>query len=676
MHALFAPALRLLQVFRFPQKFLLIALIMLIPLGYVLTGQLRSYQQTIHLVDRELAGLELAVLTQQIIDQSQRHRGLTTSFLQGKQDFAGAISDTQTKLTALLQEFDALQTKHQEQAPVGTRWDSLRAGIEAQLKQWQSRKPADNFRLHTELIASELVFANDVAQLSTLSLDPEEETYYLQELYFNTLLPLTEISGQARGAGSRIATAGTASQADQVQMHALAAQMRFLAARLEENLARAIAGQGNRAEQRQEDASRLAAAIRLQADAIDSAFASETPQIDAGTYFASVSTLIGQQGHFMSSISDTIRSSLLPRKAELEQARWMALGISLVLVLLAAYGFTAIYLSISGVVRQLQQGSAAMAAGDLSQRLSLSGRDELRLVGDSFNQMADSLTGLIREIRTTSQHVEQSAGQLDSNASEIVSASQQQANASSSMAAAIEQITVSIANVADHASESSQQAKLADAEVRRGEDIMQAVLHEISELAQNIDTLGQRIDTMQAHSTEIGRIVQTIREIADQTNLLALNAAIEAARAGEQGRGFAVVADEVRKLAERTASATQDISKLVGSIQTDTAAAAAGMQDARSEMQRGSTRVGEATQALVVIRHSAGKEREAAAEIDHAMAEQRQASQTVAQSVEQIAGMASNNAQSAEQNAALAQRVRKAARELVQLVEHFRLAGN
>jgi methyl-accepting chemotaxis protein len=407
---------------------------------------------------------------------------------------------------------------------------------------------------------------------------------------------------------------------------------------------------------------------------LQGAFSTSTIAVDPQAHFARLTKAIEVIEQFSDRVFVGVEQTLAARQIRFERERLIVLGLTGLMLTLGGYLFIAAYWSIHQAISQLRREAELFAAGDLSHRVELNVQDELADVATSFNAMGSGLRALISQIRENATVVASSAQQLSDNSQQVVDASRDQANSSGSMAAAIEEMSVSIAAVSEHAASSVQQAQAAQNEVDQGQQLMQSVLHEITELSGNLEHLGHNVDSMKVHSVEIGRIVQVIKEIAEQTNLLALNAAIEAARAGEQGRGFAVVADEVRKLAERTALSTGEINRLVDTIRRDTDAAADGMDLAREEMQRGSARVGEATSALAHIRDSSLAELDAAAEINIAMAEQKNASHAVAQNVEQIARMAEQNSHRAEQNAHLSAQLQQSATELDRLVLKFKLS--
>ncbi|WP_269531305.1 methyl-accepting chemotaxis protein [Chitinimonas sp. BJYL2] len=298
-------------------------------------------------------------------------------------------------------------------------------------------------------------------------------------------------------------------------------------------------------------------------------------------------------------------------------------------------------------LKDVQNGLAAIGQGRFSTRLREGGprsHNEMDGLAHEINGMAGRLGELVQGVTDASTRVKESAGTLRTQTSEIADASLQQSRAASEMAAAVEELSQSIAEVASH----TQSARELTRTVEQGaHDGLQRIDHSVTEIqriSSAVDESAQAIVALGERSKEITGIVGTIRDIAEQTNLLALNAAIEAARAGEHGRGFAVVADEVRKLAERTSSSTQEITQMVSNIQSETLTAAERMQVVNGMTLAGVDSVRAAGSSLREIAGRASEVSRIVTDIADAAGEQSTASQVVAQSVERIANMAQQNA--------------------------------
>ncbi|MDD5249328.1 MAG: methyl-accepting chemotaxis protein [Rhodocyclaceae bacterium] len=243
----------------------------------------------------------------------------------------------------------------------------------------------------------------------------------------------------------------------------------------------------------------------------------------------------------------------------------------------------------------------ASGQGDLTLRLGADTRDEIGQTSAAFNRFAGNLQGIIVEVRSVILQLADAAEKLTTASQSLSASSRTQSEMSLATASAVEQVTASIGHVAERAGETLDDSRKARALAEEGVCSVRQVADEIRALAAAVTESSRHVEGLGERSREISGIVQVIREIADQTNLLALNAAIEAARAGEQGRGFAVVADEVRKLAERTGAATLDISRMIDSIRNDTEAAVEGMHASTASVEEGVALTSKAADALVQI---------------------------------------------------------------------------
>ena len=310
------------------------------------------------------------------------------------------------------------------------------------------------------------------------------------------------------------------------------------------------------------------------------------------------------------------------------------------------------------------------AAGDLAVEVAQRGRGD-SLLGNLSTMLAQ-LRAMIGAIGGSASRLGASAREIHAVSRSVSEASVSQTGATASIAAAIEEMTVSIEQISDSARLAEQHSSTAAGLADEGAGKAERAAREMQAIAARVGDAAQKIQQLVARADEVGTIANVIKEIAGQTNLLALNAAIEAARAGEQGRGFAVVADEVRGLAERTAVATVQIEKVIEGIQNETRATVGAMAEVSSQVDGGVALVGDATDSLHRIRSTAGEALERIREVAYATGEQSSASTEIARQVQTITEMADGTSGSMHSVVVAAEQLQGLAAELDALVGRFR----
>jgi methyl-accepting chemotaxis protein len=310
------------------------------------------------------------------------------------------------------------------------------------------------------------------------------------------------------------------------------------------------------------------------------------------------------------------------------------------------------------------QVAERVAEGVFTSRVEIASTDEIGNLMHAFAGMQTRLAETIREVRTAVGSVAGDAAQLRGSAQKVADGSQQQSDAAVGMAASVEQMSASIDMISQHAEEaqcisreSAQISKESSATIQQAVTAMNRISETVKNASGTVETLGREINS-------VSTIAGVIKEIADQTNLLALNAAIEAARAGEQGRGFAVVADEVRKLAERTTKSTHEITEMISRIRAGADQAVSNMNRGAEEVSGGVELAALADQAIHHISHGAQRALSAVESISDAIREQSVASATVAKGLETIAQMTESNNAEAQNTATASEKLQVLAREL------------
>lgn len=328
-----------------------------------------------------------------------------------------------------------------------------------------------------------------------------------------------------------------------------------------------------------------------------------------------------------------------------------------------------------GITRRLEGAARVadrVAAGDLTSSVDASGSDEVADLLRALGRMQNGLRDVTAAIADSATSLGAASEGVTASSGNIGQAVSEQSNAVSSTAAAVQQMTVSISHVSDKAEHAKDIAARTTEIAEDGRRLAGDASQEIKKIAVTMDDTAVSMRQLESSSSEISNIANVIRDIADQTNLLALNAAIEAARAGEQGRGFAVVADEVRKLAEKTGTATSEIKEMIEAIQLQTARAAVQMGDASRQVGEG-VRMIEALQApLQELQSGASDAFTSLVELSHATREQASTSTQIAQNVERIAQMGERNNAAAAESHDIALRVGAMAKTLRDLTARFR----
>ncbi|OIR15908.1 methyl-accepting chemotaxis protein 4 [mine drainage metagenome] len=679
MQFLFSPATYLMSRLRFPSKFALTGAIFSVVLGYFAWHSLAALNARVQQIKAEQAGSafigDLVSWNKALID----YRRVAITAMPGDE----SLKDRLKQQAMVTEEFmRKLEADALQYAPL---FDSTKgvAGMRDGWNELQSKVtalPVDkdfaqkSFSAHGKEFDRLYAFMHDLGDSAGLSFEPDIDLFYLG-------FPLANNTPKVAGVTVRIyayqtlnIARGTLTPQDKVFYEVTEARLKDVMGGVEAMLASSMKSDpvikerlDKALENVKSTSGPLLAYMRQNFIGADT-IAVNQQQITEASKMAieSAWTLVDENRKIF-------EDRLAERGNKVRMQFWGMAALVLAGVLASIYLFIGMYLSIANAVTRLNDGTSRLAAGDFTARVRLDTRDELSLVAQHFNEMAASLSSLITGVKSSARQVLIASGELSGSAEQISKGSREQVSAAQSTAAAVEEVSVSVSHVSENVSEAVAISEAAAESANQGQERILEAVEGIRSVSGAVEKVVLDVTSLGDRANEIGLIVSTIKDIADQTNLLALNAAIEAARAGEQGRGFAVVADEVRKLAENTRHATENIASMIGKVQDGVQVSIKQTVESRERMLDAVRITESAAGVLDQIKSGTRATLERIREISSASNEQAAASQDIARHIENIAQMAEKNETSIGGVTASAQQLKSLSETLNKSVASFKL---
>jgi methyl-accepting chemotaxis protein len=616
MEFLFKPAIILMNRLKFIKKFGLIFIISLLPMSLILINLIIQLNSKIEVNNNQMIGLNYNSAIRLLAQHAQQHRGLSSTYLSGNISVKDQILAKQGEIQKDMENIDSLDNKYGTLLKTSTKWNDIKNQYIEVEKNIFNLSANDAISKQTQLIGKMLDLNSDVADSSYLILQQESYKYYLVDNIVYKLPRTTEYMGQARALGSSVAAKKNATKDERFRLLYLSQTMSIALGDSQRGMGIIYDNYPEGKKILDETYIKAFNSSKKLVDTINSELInSEDINIKSEDYYKSATDSIDDVYNLLNSVSNTYAEINQKDGKGLTFQRNILASVALSATILIAYLFIGFYLAVKGTITIIQKSSSIVAEGDLSKYIEHDVQDETKLIINSLNKIIEAFSSIIHSTKKVSNDVvsasnilteitEQTTEAINQTADaiqDIVAGADVQLKDTKDAAITIDEMASRIQGIAKSSLEVSKSSNEMELAAENGSSMINGAITKMTSINSHVEESSSIINNLGKRSQSIGEIINTITEIASQTNLLALNAAIEAARAGEQGKGFAVVADEVRKLAEISSLSANQISDLIKSMQDDTSESVKQMNKVMVEVRDGVNAVEEAGRAFEKI---------------------------------------------------------------------------
>ncbi len=683
MHALLIPAIRLMNRLSFAKKFGLVSLVFLLSILVLSASLVRDVVKQLETGSRELRGLEVLEAALETRRLAGSYRSLIDPIVESytrvsiNPSLASAYADARQRLDA------SLRSLREAAASLGPS-DRLASDLDALDAAWARSKALDPTGIDNDARLSmeeEQQFLAQVDRLlhtlaieSGLARDEEPAVYMLVSATVREVPRVVSRVEHARGVGAGILTSPSMTSYMLQALEPALSQLEAAENEFRQLIDASIEPHGEYVQALGDMANDLADAYLPLQDLIENQLIlGEGPDMAWTDYWAQLTDVV--DGHFvLAQAALPVLEAQLVARQEVHRLRIAGLLAGLLFaVLVSAYLYTGLYISIRAGIGALYGAAHQFAQGDFRIRLESQSHDELGELTSEFGAMGRNVHDLIARVKETATQVARQASEVEEISAMSSRGAEVQRGEIEQVATAMNEMTVTVQEVARHSVGAADAARTVQQTTAAGQQLVDGTQQTIERLSSEIGNTVKVNNRLVENSENISRVVDVIKGVAEQTNLLALNAAIEAARAGEQGRGFAVVADEVRTLAQRTQDSTREIEQIIEQLQAGVDDAVRTMNASRAMTDETVSKSGEVGHALSDIAAAVNEILDLNQQIAVAAEEQSSVANEIDRNVVAIGSVSEQSAEGAEQTAAASRKMAALTDGLVSVVERFKL---